>query len=69
MLEVESRGVVPGNGLEQEGGIFDIFGHGADLVERRSVGYKSVARDAAIGGLEAHDAAVAGGLAHRAAGV
>ena len=61
--------VVPGDGLEQEGGVFDIFGHRADLVERRGVGYESVARDAAVGGLEANDAAVAGRLAHRAAGV
>lgn len=60
-------GVVPGDGLEQDGGVFHRLSHGADLVQGGGKGHQTVAGDAPVGGLEAYDAAVTGGLPDGAA--
>ena len=61
--------VVSGDGLEQDGGVFHCPGHGADLVQGRGKGYQSVAGNAPVGRLEAHDTAVPGRLPDGAARV
>src|SRR5690606_15766219 len=58
-----------GHHLQQEGGIRYILCEDADLVEGRSVGNEAVARDAAVSGLQSHDAAEVCGLSDRAAGI
>ena len=62
-------GVVAGDHLEEEGGVFDGEGHGADLIEGGSEGDEAIAGDKAVGGFEADDPAEGGGLADRAAGI
>ena len=71
-LEVDGGavlGVVAGHCLEQEGGVLDVAAEGAGLVERGGEGDDAEARAAAVGGLDAGDAAEGGGLADGAAGV
>ena len=58
-----------GNGLEQQGRVPHLLGEGADLVQGRGVGHQAVARDPAVGGLESHHPAMAGGLPDGAAGI
>ena len=70
--DIERGGVVrvfSGNGVEDRGAIAGATADGADLIERGGKGHEAVARDAAVTGLEAHDAAERSGLADRAAGV
>ena len=62
-------GVVAGHRGEHVGGVLDGARERPDLVERRAEGEQAVARDAAVGRLEADDAAQRGRLADRAAGV
>ena len=61
--------VVAGDDFEQQGGVGDVVGERADLVERAGEGDEAEARDAAVGRLQADDAAQAGRLADGAAGV
>ncbi len=58
-----------GHGREEVGGVLHGPRERADLVERRAEGEQAVARDAAVGRLEADDAAQRRRLADRAAGV
>ena len=58
-----------GNDLQQQGGVADVVGEGADLVEGTGKGHQAVARYPAVGRLQADDAAQAGRLANGAAGV
>ena len=58
---VLSRRIVAGDDFQQQGGVGDGVGEGADLVERAGVGDEAEARDAAVGRLEADDAAQAAG--------
>ena len=57
-----------GDGVEDEHGVFDAAGHGAELVEGPAEGHGSGAGDAAVGGAEAGDAAAHGGGDDAAAG-
>ncbi len=61
--------VGPGHGREQQGAVEGAARHRAGLVEAGGVGHQPVARAAPVAGLDAGDAAKAGGLADRAAGV
>src|SRR4029079_1380174 len=63
------RGVVPRDGLEDQGRVADVACQRPHLVERRRVGDHAVARHPAVGGLEADDTAERGRQADRAAGV
>ena len=63
------RGIEAGDGLQDERGVFDRLRERADLVERRGEGDEAVAGNAAVGGFQADDAAMRGGLADGAAGV
>src|SRR5690606_8699645 len=54
---------------QQQGAVFGAAAHGASLVERRGERDHAVAAGAAIGGLDAGDAAEASGLADGATGV
>ena len=63
------RGRGPRSAREQQGGVGDVAGQRAALVERGGEGDHPVARDRAVGGLQADDPAERGGLADRAAGV
>ena len=67
--EVESHGSLADHGAEQQRGVGDVAGERAGLVERRGEGDHPVARDRAVGRLEADDPAQGRGLADRAAGV
>ena len=62
-------GIVAGDGAEQRGRVGHGASQGPDLVERAGEGHHAVARDPAVGGLQADHAAERGGLADRAAGV
>jgi len=62
-------GIVAGDDLKEEGGVFDGEGHGADLIEGGGEGDEAVTGDEAIRWLEADDAAEGSGLADRAAGI
>src|SRR5690349_12331146 len=55
--------------VKSDGGVLDGAGEGADLIERTGESNEAIARDAAIGGLDADDAAESGGLTDRAAGI
>ena len=61
--------VVAGDHLQEQCGVLDRQGHGADLIERGGERDQAVAADEAVGGLEADDAAEGGGLADGAAGI
>ena len=61
--------VVAGDDVEQQRGVGDGGGERADLVERARERDQPVARDQAVRGLHADDAAQRGGLADRPAGV
>ena len=61
--------VVAGHRREDVGGVLHGPRERADLIERRAEGEQAVARDAAVGRLEADDAAERARLADRAAGV
>ena len=61
--------VMSGHLAEQRRQVGRRAGQGAHRVQRGPVGDQPVARDAAVGGLQAGDAAERGRLAHRAAGV
>ena len=61
--------VVAGHYAEHQGGVGDVVGKRAGLVQRTGEGDQAVSADPAIGGLEADDPAERGGLADRAAGV
>ncbi len=61
--------IMAANGLQHQRGILDGPGHRADLVERGGEGDQAVAADAAVGGLDADQAAEGRGLADAAAGV
>lgn len=52
------EGVGGAEELGGEGKIGQVAGHGADLIEGRGVSDEARARDAAVGGFEAVDAAV-----------
>ena len=58
-----------GDGVEDEHGVLDGAGHGAELVERPAEGHGSGAGDAAIGGAQAGDAAAHGRRDDAAAGL
>ncbi|MNC14486.1 hypothetical protein D3C75_622640 [compost metagenome] len=69
-LHVQGGGVLavmPGNRLEYIGGVLHIFGQGTDLVQRRSKSHQAVTGNQAVGGLQAHNAAIGGGLPDGAA--
>ena len=75
-VEVEVAGdagyvliVGAGDGVEDEHGVFDGAGHGAEFVEGPAEGHGSCARDAAEGGAEAGDAAAHGGADDAAFGL
>src|SRR5256884_1017653 len=57
-----------GDGLQNEHGVFDGASHGAELVERPAERHGSGARDAAVGGTKAGDAASHAGADDAAAG-
>ncbi len=57
-----------GDGVEDEHGVFDAAGHGAEFVEGPAEGHGSGARDAAVCGAEAGDAAAHGGTDDAAPG-
>ena len=61
--------VVAGDGAEQDGCVGHVFGEGPDLIEGGRVRDQPIAADAAIGGLDPHDAAEGSRLAHAAARV
>ncbi len=61
--------VMAGDCFQKEGGVKNVMCEGADLIQRAAVGDQAEARHAAIGWLEADDAAQAGGQANGAAGV
>ena len=61
--------IVPAHDAEHRGGVGDVVAEDRDAVERRAEGDQPVAADPAVGRLDADDAAEAGGLAHRAAGL
>ena len=63
------QGVMTAQGVHRGGGVLDAAGERADLIERAAEGNHAVTADRAIGGLDAHDAAEAGGLADGAARV
>ena len=67
--DVESPGSWPAIVSMHERAVGGRAGHRADLVEARGEGHEAAAADAAVGGLEAGDAAQAGRLADRAARV
>lgn len=56
-----------GNGIEDDGAVFDVVGKGADLVEGRCISDEAVARYEAVRRFEADDAAVGGRLTDRSA--
>ncbi len=62
-------GVRPAHGRQQQGAVLGRAGHRAGLVEAGREGDHAVARGAAVGRLDAGDAAERGRLADRAAGV
>ncbi len=62
-------GIVAGNHAQHRSRVAHVGGEGPNAVKRRSKGDQPVARNAALGRQNAHDAAKAGGLADRAAGV
>ena len=62
-------GVVAGNDLEHQGGVFDGVGERPDLIERRGEGEQAVAGDATVSGLESDDPAECRWLANGTAGV
>ncbi len=57
-----------GDGVEDEHGVFDAAGHGAEFVEGPAEGHGSGAGDAAEGGAKAGDAAAHGGADDAASG-
>ena len=57
-----------GDGVEDEHGVFDGAGHGAEFVEGPAEGHGSGARDSAVGGAKAGDAAAHGGRDDAATG-
>src|SRR2546429_9423 len=59
---------LPIYGLQNEHGVFDGASHGAELVERPAERHGSGARDAAVGGTKAGDAASHAGADDAAAG-
>ena len=61
--------VETGHGAKKQGRVLGAARHGSALVQAGGEGDHAVAGDAAVGGLEAGDAAQAGGLAYGAAGV
>src|SRR3990172_7013387 len=61
--------VVAADRVEDNGGIADGAREGADLVERACESDETETADAAVGGLDADDAAEGGGLADAAAGI
>ena len=61
--------IVSGDRLHDQGAVGGAAGHRPDLVEARSEGDQATAADAAVGRLESGDAAEAGRLPDRAAGV
>ena len=65
---VEVAGVGTGDGVEDEQRVFNEARHGAEFVERPAEGHGAGARDAAVGGAEAGDAAAHGGADDAAAG-
>ena len=67
--EVESQGSRALQDGQQQGGVGDVAGQRPALVERGGEGDHPVARDRAVGRLQADDPAERGGLADRAAGV
>ena len=67
--EVESQGSRPSHRREQQRGVGDVAGQRPALVERGGEGDHPVARDRAVGRLQADDPAERGRLADRAAGV
>ena len=54
--------------LQDEHGVFDAAGHGAEFVERPAEGHGAGAGHAAVGGAQAGDAAAHGGADDAAAG-
>ena len=61
--------IVPAHRVVGQRGIFDRARERADLIEARGEGDQAVARNAAVGRLEADDVAERGRLADRAAGI
>ena len=59
----------PRQRLQQNRGILDGFGHGANLVQRGGVSRHAITRDASVRGLESDTTAKGGWLTDRAAGV
>ena len=63
------KGVGTGHDFQNRSSVFQGVGEGPDLVKGGSVGNESVARNAAVGWLHAHNAGKCSGLANGAAGV
>src|SRR5262245_32324199 len=53
-------GIVAGDGLEDNGGVFDSPGHGATVVQRPAQRYHAIAADPPVRRFEPHDTAVGG---------
>ena len=51
-----------GDNIQHQGTVGDVFGYGANLVERAGEGDQPVAADSPVGGFQADHAAEPGGL-------
>ena len=60
---------MPGNRFQQQRSSGSVIREGANLIQRAGKRHETVARDAAVRGLEADDSTERGGLANRAARV
>jgi hypothetical protein len=61
-------GIIAGNGLQHDGGVFDGPGHRSTVVQRPTEWHHTIAADPSIRGFEPDDTAVGGWPPDRAAG-